>query len=215
MLTLFFVFVSSASAATIFSDDFDSGANSAWGNELGSWVTNGGVYDAQSISAYSSVTTFPSLTDFTVNVDINNLDDGGVMLRSSDWGNGVALITGGKGNGNFSGLYWHIKQNGSWGRILNEVYIPGLFGSDVSLQIVVSGNKYSAYVNGATSPATTLTTSVFSSGKVALYDNSRQTFDNFSISTSTPVPEPATMSLFGLGLVLLVLYRKRMANGIQ
>lgn len=47
------------------------------------------------------MTTFASLTDFTVDVDVNSLDDGGIWLRSSyNSGSlsGVLLVTGGWGD---------------------------------------------------------------------------------------------------------------------
>jgi len=214
ILILCFFVVSPVWALTIFSDNFDSGANYAWGNETGEWYTAGGVYKSKNIPAYSSVTTFPNLTNFEVNVDIKNLHDGGIMLRSSDWDNGVALITGGWG-GHFNGLYWHVKVNGSWGVPLNKKAIPGLLGSDVSLRIVVNGNTYSAYINGSTTPATILVNSQFSSGKVALYNNSAQAFDNFSISipNATSVPEPCTLLLFGISLIELGFFKLKIKRG--
>ena len=94
-----------------------------------------------------------------------------------------------------TGLYWHEVQNFyAWGPIYNEV--DGLFsqGDNIHLHIEVMGDTYSAFLNGSTTPATTLVTSNYSSGKVALYDNSGQTFDNFVLT-----PEPATLLLLGLG----------------
>ncbi len=99
--------------------------------------------------------------------------------------NGVLLVTGGH-SGSGTGLYWQTVSNGTFGPITNEV--TGLFTSGISnahLHIVVAGNTYSVYVNGSTTPATTLTTSAFASGKVALYDNSSQTFSNVSLSPNS------------------------------
>jgi hypothetical protein len=57
----------------------------------------------------------------------------------------------------------------------------------VHLRITVQGNDYKVFVNGATTPITTLTTSDFASGTVGLFDNGAvggvQTFDNFQVST--------------------------------
>jgi pectate lyase len=192
-----------ASAATLFSDNFNSGANPAWGNERGAWRALHGTYDASEPSnaplTYSSVTTLPNLTDFTVKVRVNDLNDGGVWLRSNYNGgaiNGVLLVTGGE-LGTFNGLYWHIVSNGNTGAILNQVSIAGLQGSSVNLRIRVKGSTYSAYVGNSATPATTLTTSAFASGSVALYDFSPQngassprgeTFDNVVIIGSPPPP---------------------------
>jgi hypothetical protein len=79
-----------ARADTVFFDDFnsDSGALPAWSNTLGNWAAADGIYRAQSPNnfpnAHSFVSTFPSLTDFSVTVDVNAARDGGVWLRASD-----------------------------------------------------------------------------------------------------------------------------------
>jgi hypothetical protein len=71
------------------------------------------------------------------------------------------------------------------------------YGTNPHIHIEVSGNTYSAFVNGSLTPATTLTTSLFSSGQVALYDNSAQSFDNFVLQT---VPEPSASLLIVIGV---------------
>jgi streptogramin lyase len=68
-----------------------------------------------------------ALGDFSVDVDVNNLQDGGIWLRSSfDSGSesGLLLVTGGFG-GSGTGLYWHTVQSGSYSGTLNPV--AGLF----------------------------------------------------------------------------------------
>jgi hypothetical protein len=202
-----------ASAAVVFSDNFDQGATSAWGNEMGQWRSVAGTYDASlpnnSPPTYSSVTTLPALTDFTVDVDVNNWNDGGVWLRSSIVGqaiSGVLLVTGGNG-GTYNGLYWHTAVNGSYSGAMGLLALPGVQGSNQHLTITVQGNDYTACVSGQCSM---LTTNSFGSGSVALYDFSPrpagddnpprgQTFDNFQVSTSA-VPEPSAWALLLAGL---------------
>src|SRR5262249_49604786 len=73
-------------AETLFFDDFNSGASSAWSNSSGNWVASSGVYRAQNPdnnpNAHSFVSTLPSLTNFSVTVDINSARDGGIWLRA-------------------------------------------------------------------------------------------------------------------------------------
>ena len=180
-----------AAGTAVFSDSFDSVPSSLWGNEVGNWAVSDGVYFAQEGSnSPATYTSLPyELTDFSIEMDINNLQDGGVWLRSSGSGgtptDGVMLVTGGYG-GTGTGLYWHTYTNGSYSGVLNEVtglFTPGV--SDVHLRITVVGDTYQVFVNGSTTPATTLTTSPgqFSSGRIGLYDWIGQTFDNVTVTS--------------------------------
>jgi hypothetical protein len=188
-------------ASVLFTDNFNAGANPAWGDESGKWRAVGGTYDASIPGngsahpvTYSSVTTFPSLKNFTVKVTVKDLNDGGVWLRSS-YGDGkisgVLLVTGGQ-SGTYNGFYWHIVNAGSFSGILNAVSVAGVQGSTQSLRIVVKGSTYSLYLGKSTTPITTLTTTDFTSGAVGLYDYSPnsgvsrprgQVFDNVQISS--------------------------------
>ncbi|MEY2429399.1 MAG: hypothetical protein QOJ40_2284, partial [Verrucomicrobiota bacterium] len=53
------------------------------------------------------------------------------------------------------------------------------FGNNVHVHIEVSGNTYTAFLDGSATPVSTLTTGLFAKGHVALYDFSDQSFDNF------------------------------------
>jgi len=216
-----------AEAAVIFEDNFDAGASAAWGNQRGNWRDGGGVYDATNPSnnptTYSDVTTLTDLTDFTVEVDVNDLNDGGIWLRSSFSGgsaSGVLLVTGGS-LGSFNGFYWHTVQNDVFSGLINPQGFDGAQGSDVHLRVTVVGNLYSLFVNGSDTALTTLTTSLFTSGSVGLYDFSPisgasdprgQTFDNFVVSVRDPVPgvpEPASLALVAAGLAGAAFLRRR------
>jgi hypothetical protein len=77
-----------ARADTVYFDDFNSGvASPVWSNTLGNWTADGSVYRAQQPdnfpNTHSFVSTMPSLTDFSVTVDVNAARDGGVWLRAS------------------------------------------------------------------------------------------------------------------------------------
>lgn len=214
-----------ASAAVVFSDNFDAGASPAWGDERGGWRDTGGTYDATNPSnspvTYSSVTTLPGLTDFSVDVDVLGFDDGGVWLRSSFGGgniSGVLLVTGGF-TGSNDGLYWHVVTGGSFSGVLSPGAAPGVQGTDQHLRIDVVGNTYSAYLGSTL--ITTLVDNTYSSGAAGLYDFSPtsgassprgQMFDNFVITTpDRRIPEPASLALFGAGLIGLFAARRARA----
>ncbi|MFH1110803.1 MAG: hypothetical protein V1790_16640 [Planctomycetota bacterium] len=156
----------------IFSDSFDAGASTLWGNERGAWFASNGVYDASMPT--NNPLTFTSLpyvlTDLCVQMDIRAVSDGGVWLHADSGGNdGVLLVTGGFDHTG-RGLYWHIVRNGQWGAVLGEA--DDLFnqGDDIHLRVTVEGAVYRAYLNHSTVPASTITTDAFPSGRVGLYD---------------------------------------------
>ena len=208
---------STASAVTLFSDDFDGGASAAWGNQAGAWRTDGGTYDAGAPSnaplTYTGVTTLTSLTDFILDVDVNNVMDGGIWLRSSYNGgaiNGVLLVTNALG----AGLYWHTVQNGV---ITGTSSGPTLSGGDHHIRVTAIGNLFTAFLDGAVTPATSLMTNLFVSGSAGLYDFGPrggssprgQTFDNFVI-TAVPIPAALPLLAGGLaGLGLMSRFRRR------
>ncbi len=188
---VFCVLASQAAAQPLFTDTFDSGLSPSWGNETGDWIASGGRYFAQTAQftdrlTYSSLPF--SLTDFTFDVDIIDAEDGGIWLRTTGAPgsqNGILLVTGGDSADPATGrrgLYWHVVTNGTTGVALEKV--TGLFdvGAYLHIQVAVSGNTYRAFVNGEQSPATTLTTSLFSIGMVGLYDHYGQAFDNVKLS---------------------------------
>ncbi len=211
-------------AGLLFLDDFNSGADAAWGNQRGNWRDTGGLYDAanpdNSPITYTDVTTFATLTDFALDVDVNGLDDGGLWLRSDYNGgaiNGVLLVTGGFG-GSFNGLYWHVVTNGVFSGVLNSASVSGIQGSNVHLRVEVIGDTYSVYLDGSSIPLTTLTTSAFATGSAGLYDFSPtsgsstprgQTFDNFRLADFVTVPEPAPFVLLLTGVMILLAGRRK------
>ena len=186
----------SITSADLFNDDFEGGASPLWGNELGNWTDNGGVYQATNPENFpNSHSSLPfQLVDFVLTVDITDIADGGIWLRSSlaqgttIGRTGVLLVAGPNG-----GAYWHnVTDPGTYGaslNVMNGLFTPNV--SDVTLQIVVSGDEYALYVDGSNTAATTLTSDSFASGQIALYDNSSQHFDNVVVT----VPEPSAVAL--------------------
>ncbi len=187
-LLLAVALMSPVHAGVIFSDDFEGGASPDWGNELGDWQSVGGTYFAQSPGsdppAYTSVSTLPDLVDFAVEFDIVGVNDGGVFLRSRRCENGqvegVLLIVGGY-NGSYDGIYWHAWTCSGPGDVLGLTPVTSLQGTNAHIRVEVEGDNYRAYVNHSAEPNSTLTTSTYASGRVALYQFMGQSFDNVSI----------------------------------
>jgi hypothetical protein len=195
VVALLTLVINTASGQILFTDDFNLGASPLWGNQRGNWTDTGGTYNAQQYltkpGSYSGLPII--LEDFTVEVDINGVGDGGIYLRSDESGsNGVVLITGGNGfyngdPGSGRSLYWHVATNGSLSPIQNEVQNvftnPGVQNTHIRVEVV--GNIYSAYVDYSPTPTTVLTNSIFPTGRVGLFDNlpslAQQAFDNFSL----------------------------------
>lgn len=177
-------------ARPAFTDDFNAGASALWSNSLGNWVASGGVYFA---TAPANNPTTYSLLPFIVgdgsfDVDIRGVSDGGVWIHCDDTrSNGVLLVTGGHSQTG-RGFYWHTVHNGGFSGIINKSAPLFNQGDDIHVRVVVSGNTYAAFINGSPTPATTLTTPDFPSGRFGLYDFSAplQAFDNVSLERTCP-----------------------------
>jgi hypothetical protein len=189
-------------AAVLFNDNFDSGASPLWQNESGSWTASAGVYAATAPNNFPNAhSSLPfNVTNFFVDVDINGVTDGGIWLRSAPAPGavgvkGVLLVLKSFGGG--VNVYWHTANGDSYGAALNLV--AGSFAANnLHVHVEVSGDSYAAFINGTTTPITTLTTSAFASGQVGLYDFSSQTFDNFvlQIPGTNGVTVPSETSPF-------------------
>jgi hypothetical protein len=182
----------------VFTDNFDAGPSPLWSNLRGSWSATGGVYSATvPDNVPPTFTGLPFvLENFAIDVDINQVADGGIWLRCDASGtNGVLLVTGGRGWGSGvrawpagRSLYWHVITPANWSNppILNEAFdaitIPEV--ENVHLRVEVEGTRYAAFLNGSTNATTTLieTDQTYGSGHVGLYDYSVQTFDNVVVT---------------------------------
>ena len=182
-----------AMAARTFCDSFHP-ASTTWGDQRGGWRSGARQYDAASPNnnppTYTDLTPYSALTNFTVWVTVNDLNDGGIWLRSNYNGgnvNGVLLVTGGD-IGTNNGFYWHVVTNGVYSPPMQLVSVPGIQGTTVALKIVVKGSTYKLYMAGSTTPLTTLSDSTFASGSVGLYD--------FSPTSGASSPRGETFSKF-------------------
>ena len=185
----------------------------------------GGVYNSQApTNSPPTYTSLPyDLTDFTLDLDIDGISDGGIWLHTDAAGqNGVLLVTGGNGWGvGLSGstvgtsIYWGVVKDGVAGPQAQEVDNVFTPGQNVHLTVIVSGNTYQAYIDGTLQ--TTFTDSTYTHGRVGLYDFSPASAQNQSINqTFDNVVLTAPPSTFFTGQVALsqgVYYLAFPANG--
>ncbi len=178
-------------AGVIFSDNFASGPSPAWGNERGAWIASSGAYYATVPSnAPNDYSSLPyQLMNFSIDLDINNVSDGGIFLRATavpGSPNGIkGVLFNLKVPAGGPRIYWHIFFDGTnVTPPLNVTYLN--YGTSPHVHITVSGDLYQAFINGDPTPATTLRTNLFSAGRVALYDFSAQSFSNVVLERPDP-----------------------------
>ena len=215
-----FLMVAIPTHAGTFSDDFTPAPSPLWNNYAGNWTAVDGQYYAQSANNNPLTSTqLPFVMgDFTATVTVDNLTDGGIWIDADGTNqNGILLVLGGNnygqgGRGGDAGtsIYWTTLTNGGgsssiFGEATN-VFTPG---DNYTITVTGVGDIYSAYINGASTPTTTFTTSSFATGQIGLYDDQPNTgaggsgppmtFSNFSVTASS-VPEPSTLILGIAGL---------------
>lgn len=234
-----------AHAATVsFSDSFTPTASPLWNNYAGNWTASNGQYYAQTPnnnpSTYSGLPY--ELTNYTLTVTVNNLGDGGIWVRgdgqdqftvNGTYANGIALILGGEnygqgGRGGNAGtsIYWVAPGMGGNVNEVNGVFTPG---DTYTIKVTAVGDTFSAYINGSSTPVTTLVDNNFAYGRVGLYDDQPNTatgngfgppttFSNFSLQGTlynagpSTAPEPASLALVGIGLAGAGLLSRRMGG---
>jgi hypothetical protein len=160
-----------AAAQTVLNDQFDKGPSALWGNERGAWTVFGSGLDGRygATLPNNDPLTYSSLpynfTDFAVTAVIRSVDDGGIWLRADAAGQNGVLLVFARGD-----IYWHRVIGGFINPregLVNSAYARG---SNITVQTTVVGNVYSAYLNGALTPTTTLNTPLAATGRVGLYD---------------------------------------------
>ncbi|MCW5764942.1 MAG: hypothetical protein KIT68_03075 [Phycisphaeraceae bacterium] len=183
---LFLAGPAAALGQTYFFDDFNNGPSPLWENQRGGWLAQGGVYFAtipdNTPPTYSSLPYV--LADLDLELDVVAVNDGGVWLHADAEGqNGVLLVTGGQSHTG-TGFYWHEVVNGGYGGIQSPSASLFSQGDTLHLRLTVRGDVYSVYLNGAATPATTLTTAGHHIGRIGLYDftSGQQAFDNVRLN---------------------------------
>jgi hypothetical protein len=102
-------------------------------------------------------------------------------------------------------MYWQVQDG--FGAVNLVHFSDNPPPSSFSLHIEVTGNSYSAFVNGIL--ITSLLDTDFTSGQVGLFSGQNpQSFDNFSVS-ETPLPAALPLFATGLGVVGLLGWRRK------
>jgi hypothetical protein len=217
--------------AVSFSDNFTPSPSPLWGNNTGNWTASSGDYFAQVPNNNpGAVTLLPfDLTDYTLTTTVNAVGDGGIVVRENTAGTeSITLVLGGLGYGQGvrccdagTAIYWGDNSNSLQGEVTG-VFTPG---NTYTITVTAVGDTFSAYIDGSSTPVTTLTDSIAGpDGIVGLYDDQPNTttgsgfgpgtsFSNFSLQGTAlnTVPEPSGAVLFSSGLAGLALmwYRTR------
>jgi len=173
----------------LFTDTFTPSASTQWLNEVGTWSATGGVYDAASPSSTPNAHSLlpNALTDFAVHVTTSTTTgDGGVWLRAIDVpGTGIGVngilyvIQPSTGHAFFSVVQNGVPVNGTMATLTAAAH---------TFDIVVIGNVYSVYLDGAITTLSKTTNTVFTSGQVGLYENIALGFGHFSINNAASAP---------------------------
>ncbi|MFD0597298.1 LamG-like jellyroll fold domain-containing protein [Catellatospora coxensis] len=188
-----------ASAATLFSADFESGA-SGWSKSGGDWTV---VADGSQVFQQASATTdrarqfagSSSWTDYTVQARVKPLTfgSGGVAALVSRSSGATVMYRLALTGGNRVELQY---MNGSSITVLAGVSRTVSTGTWYTLRITTSGSTVSGYVDGTL--VGTATSTAISAGRIGLFTGyASARFDDVSVTDSvttppsSPAPRPA------------------------
>ncbi len=176
-----------------------------WNNERGNWAVTSGTWAAGTPGTYLPLVTYSSFdstqTDFLIELDVPNAShanfdtNGGIWLRSEissafPYPRGVVLAWGEAFPWGGGDVYWHRNYGSGYQSAQNVAHSVYTAGQTLHLRIEVRGDTYTCWVNDAQTPTTTLVTSEFPAGKIALLDGvaNGTTFDNIFIQTLSNCP---------------------------
>ena len=176
----------------ILQEGFNDGIAQGFGNEVGDWEIVDGRYTAtRGRFRFSTVSDSMSSSDYYLEADFINANDGGLILRAQDEERGIALIVRPTDNDIYwAEVWWTTDKGRGWGARHQIKTLGHKPGEDLHIKVVVRGNQFKAYVNGQLK--TILRSEQFPKLKVALYlyHQSGQYWDNVTVrSLSDPSPE--------------------------
>lgn len=187
--------------------DFDTPPTGSdwWNNERGDWGVASGAWAAGTPGIYAPLVTYSSFdstqADFLIELDVPNAShanfdtNGGIWLRSNfanglPYPTGVVLAFGEAFPWGGGDVYWHRNYGSGYQSAQNVAHNVYTAGQTLHLRIEVRGDTYTCWANDAQTPSTTLVTSEFPAGRIALLDGvaSGTSFDNIFIQTLSNCP---------------------------
>jgi pectate lyase len=194
------LFAPVASAATLFSDTFESGSASGWSRSGGTWaVTADGTNVLQQSNAGSDLARdfngSTSWTDYTLQARVKPLaldagtDFVGIAARASGATTFYRLVLLGSGQAQLQ------ADRGGTVSVLGSASMSVSAGTWYTLRIDVSGSTVTGFVNGG--QVASATSTVVAAGRIGLQTfQASANFDDVAVTSvgSTPSPSPSTAS---------------------
>ena len=205
-----------------FSDNFDNGQSSEWGEERGTWVMIGGEYTITGIVEdewTTGVSTIgdPKWKDYAVRVDVNlreryscGTNSAGIIVRAQDVKNYlVFMIYDGQGCSTTNRIgygTWFVVDEDEWTEISNTRVTGYPRDEEFGVEVRVEGNLVKTLIDGE--EESSFTNTWYTTGKAGLLVRSYEklgvetaSFDDFSIEaiemmTSSPIPDVVDLSGF-------------------
>jgi pectate lyase len=194
------LFAPAASAATLFSDNFESGTASGWSKSGGTWaVATDGTRVLQQSNAGSDLARdfngSTSWTDYTLQARVKPLaldagtDFVGIAARASGATTFYRLVLLGSGQAQLQ------ADRGGTVSVLGSASLSVSTGTWYTLRIDVSGTTVTGFVNGAQIASATST--VVAAGRIGLQTfQASANFDDVAVTSvgTPPSPSPTTSS---------------------
>ncbi len=182
------VMVTSASAATLFSDDFNDGNANGWSKSGGSWTVTGGAYQQSGTGADAKAQAgSTSWTAQSVSARVKPLTFGnssrsvGVQARAQNMTNFYSLVLTGSGSVQLR------RTSGGGTATLASAAVSVVPGTWYTLQLNASGSALSGSVNGVS--LVSATDSTLASGRAGLITSyASAAFDDVVVSDAPGTP---------------------------
>jgi len=184
----------SATMEILFSENFDSGIAQGFRSLEGDWQVINGMYTSNpkppEYYATCSIVGQLNWSDYRVEADFINSNNGAILVRTQDINNWVSFCVSPMENG----AYWQTRKNGNVSDVINDVFISNSPNSNLHLAVEVTGDWYYGYINGEL--ITLMELADFPNGKIALsMSAAQQNWDNLMVYRIAPKSAPAPSAI--------------------